>query len=81
MRSLIHKNPTTNETRWCVANVVADLTVDIYIQAVDLGFRDDASHKAENFQWVEETQAINMTTHEYKNGVFVERVEEVVVAE
>ena len=72
MKSLIHTNPTTNETRWCVANVVADLTVDVYIQAVDLGFRDDDSHKPENFHWVEELEGVSMSTHRYTDEGFVE---------
>ena len=71
MKSLIHTNPKTKETRWCVSNVVADLTVEVYINAVDLGFRDDASHVPENFKWVEEPEGISMSTHEYKNGRFL----------
>jgi hypothetical protein len=74
MKSLIHTNPTTQETRWCVADVVCDLTIEQYIGVVDLGFRDDESHKAENFQWVDQPEGVSMRTHEYKNGVFVERV-------
>lgn len=45
MKSLIYTNPKTKEIRWCVANVICDLTVEQYINVVDLGFRDDESHK------------------------------------
>lgn len=73
MKSLIHTNPKTNETRWCVADVVADLPVETYIQAVDLGFRDDESHKPENFQWAEQPKGVSMRTHEYRDGTFTEK--------
>lgn len=76
MKSLIHTNPKTNETRWCVADVVADLPVETYIQAVDLGFRDDETHVPANFHWVEQPDGISMMSHEYKNGQFVERIVE-----
>ena len=73
MKSLIHTNPKTKETRWCVANVIADIPVDVYIRVVNLCFRDDESHKPENFKWVEEPEGISMSTHEYKNGRFLIR--------
>lgn len=76
MKSLIHTNLKTKETRWCVANVVADLTIEQYINVVDLGFREDESHKPENFKWVKQPESVSMKTHEYKDGKFVERVEE-----
>ena len=76
MKSLIHTNPKTKETRWCIDGVVADLTVDVYIQAVDLGFREDESHVPKNFKWVEQPEGVSMKTHEYKDGKFVKREEE-----
>lgn len=75
MKSLIHTNPTTKETRWCVADVISDIAVEQYIQVVDLGFRDDESHKSENFQWVEQPEGVRRETHEYKDGEFRKRPE------
>ena len=72
MKSLIHTNPKTNETLWCVANIICNLSVEQYIQVVDLGFREDESYKPENFQWVEQPEQVSMATHEYRDGVFVE---------
>ncbi len=74
MKSLIHTNPKTKEIRWCVANVICDLTVEQYINVVDLGFREDESHKKENFKWVNEPEGISIKTHEYKNGKFIELI-------
>lgn len=74
MKSLIHTNPNTKETRWCVDSVVADLTIEQYINVVDLGFREDEAHKPENFQWVEQPEGVSMNTHEYKDGAFIERI-------
>jgi hypothetical protein len=76
MKSLIHTNPTTKETRWCISDVICDLTVEQYIQVVDLGFRDDESHKPKNFKWVEQPEGVSMKSHEYKDGKFVELVVE-----
>ena len=73
MKSLIHTNPNTNETRWCVSDVICDLTVEQYIQVVDLGFREDETHKPENFQWIDQPEGVSMKTHEYKDGTFTER--------
>jgi len=74
MKSLIHTNPTTKEVRWCVANIIdMELTIEQYITAVDLGFREDETHKPENFHWVLEPEGINMGTYEYKNGIFAEK--------
>lgn len=70
-RALIHTNPNTNETRWCVADVICDLTIEQYINVVDLGFRDDESHHPDNFKWVEQPEEVSKKTHEYKNGKFV----------
>jgi len=81
MKSLIHTNPVTKQTRWCIANIVANVSVEQYINVVDLGFRDDESHKPENFQWVDQPEGVSKHTHQYKDGEFVERVEEPVVVE
>lgn len=70
-KSLIHTNPNTNETRWCVADVVCDLTIEQYINVVDLGFREDELHCPENFKWVEQPEEVSMHTHIYKDGEFV----------
>jgi hypothetical protein len=80
MRSLIHTNPTTKEVRWCVANIIdMELSIEQYIVAVDLGFREDETHKPENFHWALEPEGINMRTHEYKNGGFVAKPAEQVI--
>jgi hypothetical protein len=72
-KSLIHTNPSTKETRWCVANVESELTVAQYIAVVDLGFRDDPTHQPANFKWVEEFEGVSMLTHDYKDGIFVSK--------
>ena len=79
MKSLIHTNPTTQETRWCVADVVCDLSIEQYIQVVDLGFRNEESHKAKNFQWIEQPEGVSMKTHDYKDNEFkkIEKIEKI----
>ena len=80
MKSLIFTNPTTKETRWCTAAVVCDLSIEQYIQVVDLGFRDDEHHQAINFTWVDQPADVSMKTHVLSGTEFVVRPAEQPVA-
>ncbi len=72
MKSLIHTNPETKHDLWCVDNIESNISIEQYIQVVDLGFRDDTSHVVENFKWVEQPAGVSMQTHKWDGSKFVD---------
>lgn len=71
-KSLIHTDQSTNETRWLIASADTELTIEQYLQVVDIGFQDEVS----NFQWVDQPEQVSKSTHKYTSEGFVALTEE-----